>query len=58
MKASEVLKKYADGERNFCHANLRGQSFKRKDLSGADFSHAKIQSADFSNANLKKCKIY
>jgi uncharacterized protein YjbI with pentapeptide repeats len=57
MKASEVLKEYTDGERNFRNANLRGQSFRGKNLSGADFSYAKIQSADFSNANLKNVKF-
>lgn len=35
MKASELLNKYAQGERNFQRVNLRGQSFKGKDLSGA-----------------------
>lgn len=54
MKASEVLKEYTDGERNFRNANLRGQSFRGKNLSGADFSYAKIQSANFSNRPLRK----
>ena len=30
MKASEVLNKYAAGERDFRNANLKGQSFKGK----------------------------
>jgi hypothetical protein len=38
MKASEILAKYAAGERNFQRLNLRGQSFKGKDLAGAERS--------------------
>jgi len=37
MKASEVLRRYANRERDLRRANLRGQSFKG-DLSGVDFS--------------------
>ena len=52
MKASEVLARYAAGERNFRGVNLEGQSLKGKDLSGADFSKADIHGADLSYANL------
>jgi uncharacterized protein YjbI with pentapeptide repeats len=52
MKASEILNRYANGERNFRNADLRGQSFKGKDLSAADFSGADIRSANFTNAKL------
>ena len=34
MKASEVLRRYAAGERDFHCVNLRGQSFKGKNLLG------------------------
>ena len=52
MKAAEVLKRYAAGERDFRGANLRGQSFKGENLSGADFSGADIRSANFTRARL------
>ncbi|MDJ0743652.1 MAG: pentapeptide repeat-containing protein [Xenococcaceae cyanobacterium MO_167.B27] len=52
MKASEVLKRYAAGKRNFKGVNLRGQSFRGKNLSGADFS-----GADFSKAQLQGTKF-
>ncbi len=40
VKASEVVKRYQQGERDFRRVSLRGQSFKGKDLSGADFSES------------------
>ncbi len=53
MKAQEVLRRYAAGERKFQGANLRGANFVGQDLSGADFSGADIRSANFSNATLR-----
>jgi uncharacterized protein YjbI with pentapeptide repeats len=53
MKASEVLKRYAAGERNFCRADLRGQSFKGQNFSGANFSEADIREANFTHAILR-----
>jgi hypothetical protein len=52
MRATEVLKQYADGRRDFSGENLRGQSFKGKDLSRANFSDADIRGANFTKAKL------
>ncbi len=52
MKASEVLRRYKAGERDFRGVNLRGQSFKGQDLSAADFSGADIRGANFKNSTL------
>ncbi|MGK7899500.1 MAG: pentapeptide repeat-containing protein [Xenococcus sp. (in: cyanobacteria)] len=57
MKATEVLRRYAAGERNFQRVNIRGQSFKGQDLSGADFSEADIRSSNFTGTTLKGTKF-
>jgi hypothetical protein len=53
MKAKELLRQYAQGERNFRGRNLRGVCLAGKDLSDADFTRADIRGTDFSNTNLK-----
>jgi hypothetical protein len=53
VKAQDLLRRYAAGERNFCNANLEGENFKGQDLSGVDFSGADIRGANFSDATLR-----
>jgi len=57
MKASEVINKYANQERDFRRFNLRGLSFQGQDLSGADFSEADIRGTSFVEANLTGTKF-
>jgi uncharacterized protein YjbI with pentapeptide repeats len=53
MKASEVLRQYRAGKRDFIEVKIRGQSFKGQDLSGVNFSGADIRGTIFTNATLK-----
>ncbi|MGB0561085.1 MAG: pentapeptide repeat-containing protein [Spirulinaceae cyanobacterium] len=57
MKARDVLRRYATGERDFRGANLRGLSFKGKCLAGADFSGADIRGTSFTGVDLTGVKF-
>lgn len=54
MQVEEVLRRYAEGERDFRGVNLRGQSFTGQELTGADFSGADIRGTSFSRAKLRQ----
>ncbi|NEP00737.1 MAG: hypothetical protein F6K58_19140 [Symploca sp. SIO2E9] len=57
MKASEAIRRYNDGERDFRRVNLQGESFKGQNLAGADFSEADIRGTNFTNAYLIGAKF-
>ncbi|NER97564.1 MAG: hypothetical protein F6J86_27570 [Symploca sp. SIO1B1] len=57
MKATEVLRRYKEGRRDFSGECLRGQSYKGMNLVGADFSGADIRGTNFTNAYLKGTKF-
>jgi len=57
LKAQDVLRLYAAGERDFRGTILRGCNFRNADLSGADFSGADICSARFVEATLRGAKF-
>ncbi|MEL4897352.1 pentapeptide repeat-containing protein [Crocosphaera sp. Alani8] len=52
MKASELIKRYNEGERNFSGKCLRGQNFAGKDLSGSIFRGCDIRGTNFTGATL------
>lgn len=53
LSATEVIRLYAAGERDFRGSILRGNNFHKANLSGADFSGADIRSARFVDATLQ-----
>ncbi|MEO0825822.1 MAG: pentapeptide repeat-containing protein [Cyanobacteria bacterium J06635_15] len=57
LKAKDVLRLYAAGERDFRGTILRGCNFRGADLSGADLSGADIRSARFVDATLRGVKF-
>ena len=54
MRAEEVLRRYATGERNFQGEDLRGQNFSQRNLADADFSGADIRGTNFAGAVLRQ----
>jgi len=57
MRASEVLERYAAGERDFRRINIRGQAFVGKDLSGSDFRDADIRGTNFTKSSLRDADL-
>ncbi len=52
LKADELLRRYAAGDRNFINANLRYALLCSRSLREANLSYAKLSLADLSLANL------
>lgn len=52
MDANEVLRRYANGERDFRLQDLHGLSFIQANLNNADFTGSNLRGADLSNADL------
>ena len=52
MKASQLLKSYEQGRRDFRGENLRGQTLKGQNLAYVDLSGADIRGTNFAKANL------
>ena len=57
MIASELIKKYENGYRDFSDSNLRRANLRRADLRGADLSGANLIRADLSAANLSAADL-
>lgn len=57
MEVEEILKKYADGERNFAGLNLCEVNLSRVNLSGANLSNASLSIANLSGANLSGASL-
>jgi hypothetical protein len=57
LRAEDVLKRYAAGERDFRGADLQGLRFRRACLAGADFSGADLRGTDFLEADLRGAKF-
>jgi len=73
MDASEILVRYAAGERDFCgvelgnaglsnvdlsYANLSNANLSNADLSYTNLSNADLSNANLSNANLRKANLW
>jgi len=62
MNAEEILKRYAEGDRDFTkaillEANLSGANLSRANLSEANLSVANLSGGNLSEANLTKAKL-
>jgi len=55
--AEELLRRYAEGERDFESANLSGANLVRANLSGAKLRNAKLRGANLVRANLSDADL-
>ncbi len=58
QSAKELLERYANGERNFHHANLFAPDLVGANLSRANFFGAYLQDANFHRANLSGANLF
>lgn len=57
MRAKQLLKRYAAGERKFSDADLSGADLRGADLSNAEFENSTFNGANLSRANLANTAI-
>ena len=59
MKAEELLRRYAAGERDFCKLNLTSLgSLRRECLVDVSFRHANLTGADLTGAETSNPSLY
>jgi uncharacterized protein YjbI with pentapeptide repeats len=57
MDVSELLKRYAQGERDFSKISVKNANFRGADLSFIDLSQADLSHADLRNTNLRGANL-
>ena len=57
MDTDELLKRYADGKRDFRGVILRGQSLHEADLSGIDLRESDLSGVRFIGVNLSRANL-
>ena len=57
MTATELLERYANGDRNFVGAYLRRADLREANLSGGNLSGADLSGADLSRADLSRADL-
>ncbi len=57
MKTSELVSRYAVGQRDFRNLNLMAANLRNLNLSGANFSGANLSKANLTNANLANANL-
>lgn len=57
MDANEVVKRYADGKRNFRLTDLKGLNLVKANLSSVDFTGANLSGSNLSNSDLSHANL-